>query len=61
MSGQLESMHFFRVGDHVRSVDGRSGTVVESLTLFATIEWLDGRREEVDQFDERIVVELRWE
>lgn len=61
MSGQLESRHFFRVGDLVRSSDGQSGRVVESMTLFATIEWMDGRREEIDQFDESIVVELRWE
>jgi hypothetical protein len=61
MSGQLESRHYFRVGDLVRSVDGRAGTVVASWTLFATVEWTDGGREEIDQFDERIVVEKRWE
>ncbi len=61
MSGQLESRHFFRVGDRVRSVDGRAGTVVEAWALFATIEWADGPRDEVEQFDESVVVELRWE
>lgn len=61
MSGQLESRHYFRAGDLVRSVDGRAGTVVESWTLFATIEWEEGGREEVDQFDERVTVEKRWE
>ena len=61
MSGQLESRHYFRVGDTVRSIDGRTGTVVEALTLFASIEWADGGRVEVEQFDESVVVEQRME
>jgi hypothetical protein len=61
LSGQLESPHFFRTGDTVRSVDGRVGTVDDASTLFATIRWeLDGRQE-VDQFDPSIVVLQRAE
>jgi uncharacterized protein YkvS len=57
--GQLESQHFFRVGDIVRSVDGRSGTVSESWTHYAVVEWDGGAREEVEQFDESVVVDIR--
>jgi uncharacterized protein YkvS len=57
--GQLESQHFFRVGDIVRSLDGRSGTVSESWTHYAVIEWEDHTRNEVEQFDESVIVELR--
>ena len=56
MSGQLESNHFFRSGDTVRRLDGSTGLVVEGFTLFAIVEWMDGQREELDQFDPRVEV-----
>lgn len=56
MSGQLESQHFFREGDTVRSLDGRVGRVDDSFALYATIAWDDGTRAEVDQFEPGVVV-----
>lgn len=61
MSGQTESQHFFRGGDSVRSIDGVDGAVVEASALFAVIEWSDGRRQELDQFDPYVVVLHRAE
>jgi hypothetical protein len=61
VSVQLESRHFFRVRDRVQHLDGLFGTVVDSQALYATIDWSDGRREEVDQFDPRVVVVDRAE
>lgn len=61
MSGQLESRHFFREQDTVEHLDGRSGIVTEGHSLFATILWADGSREEVDQFDPAVVVVERHE
>ncbi len=56
MSGQLESNHYFRSGDIVRREDGRLGTVVEGWSLYATILWDSGEREEVEQFDPMISI-----
>jgi hypothetical protein len=56
LSHQLESVHYLRTGDEVRHADGRTGRVEEALTLYAVVGWDDGRREEVDQLDPRIVV-----
>ncbi len=56
MSGQLESNHFFCFGDIVRRADGEVGTVVEAWSLYASIQWDSGRREEVDQFDPEITI-----
>lgn len=54
---QLESAHFMRSGDLVRHAGGRTGTVVEAMTLWATVRWDDdGRQEEVEQLDPLIVV-----
>lgn len=53
---QLESAHFLRTGDVVRHDDGRTGTVDESLALYAVVAWEDGAREEVEQLDPRIAV-----
>lgn len=61
MSVQLESRHFYQAGDIVRHRDGASGTIVEGHTLFALVRWEDGRREEVDQFDPRVLVVRRSE
>lgn len=61
MSGQLESHHFYRAGDVVQSLDGRTGVVVDAWTHFAAIEWSDGRREELDQFDPSVFVVQRAE
>jgi hypothetical protein len=59
LSGQLESPHFFRRGDSVRNIDGREGTISEAWALFAEIMWDNGIREEVEQFDSRVVVMQR--
>lgn len=59
MTGQLESPHFFRTGDAIRATDGRYGTVVEGAALYAIVEWYDGQREEIDQFDSNVVVTER--
>jgi hypothetical protein len=61
VSGQLESRHFFRDRDTVRHVDGFEGTVESGHALYATIAWVDGRREEVEQFDPAVVVIERAE
>ncbi|HET8656321.1 MAG TPA: hypothetical protein VFL93_12445 [Longimicrobiaceae bacterium] len=61
MSLQLESRHFFRARDVVQHRDGRFGTVLEERALFAVIDWDDGLREEVDQFDPRVLVVERAE
>lgn len=52
----MESRHFMKVGDTVQSIGGAFGRVVEGRALFAVVEWTDGRREEVDQFDPRVEV-----
>lgn len=59
VTGQLESRHFFRAGDMVSTVDGTLGTIIEERTLYAVVEWSDGAREEIDQFDPRITVVQR--
>ena len=59
MTGQLESRHFFRAGDLVRSLDGRTGQVIEAWTLYVVVEWSDGGRGDVEQFDETVFVEER--
>lgn len=56
MSAQLESRHFYRPRDVVQDPDGRIGTVLEGFALFATVQWSDGRRDEIDQFEPSIVV-----
>lgn len=56
VSGQLESRHFFRERDTVQHLNGTTGTVVNGQSLYATIDWADGRREEVDQFDPDVMV-----
>jgi hypothetical protein len=56
VSGQLESRHYFRARDIVQHRDGWTGRVVEGQALYAVVEWADGRTEEVEQFDPRIVV-----
>jgi hypothetical protein len=53
---QLESRHYFRIGDTVRAVDGRLGTVLIGSTLFALVYWETGKEEEVDQFDPTVLV-----
>jgi hypothetical protein len=59
VSGQLESRHFFRMRDTVQHIDGTFGTVVEFQTLYASVVWDDGRREEIEQFDPRVEV-IQW-
>jgi hypothetical protein len=61
VSGQLESAHFFRSGDTVRTFDGRLGSIAEAWSLFAIVRWDDGTVEEIEQFDPRIVVQQRAE
>lgn len=56
MSVQLESRHFYKRGDVVRDLAGRTGEVLDSLALYARVRWEDGREEEVDQLDPRITV-----
>lgn len=56
MSIQLESRHFFRRGDVVRHLSGRTGEVTDSMALYATIRWDDGLHEEVEQLDRAVVV-----
>lgn len=57
---QLESAHYLRRGDLVRHDGGRTGTVVESMALWATVRWDDdGREEEVEQLDPTILVTER--
>jgi hypothetical protein len=52
----MESRHFLRVSDTVQDRTGNVGRVVEGSTLYATVEWNDGRSEELDQFDPRVTV-----
>lgn len=56
MSVQLESRHFFMARDVVQSLAGTVGEVLEAMALYAVVRWEDGREEEVDQLDSRIVV-----
>ena len=56
---QLESAHFMRTGDEVRHADGRSGRVVQSLTLWAVVAWEEGGEQEVEQLDPRVTVTER--
>ena len=56
---QLESAHFLRTGDEVRHSDGRTGRVVEAMTLWATVRWDDGGDQEVEQLDPRMLVTER--
>lgn len=56
MSLQTESRHFLKMNDTVLDVGGETGTVVEASALYALVEWRDGRREEVEQFDPRVAV-----
>ena len=56
VSLQMESRHFLKARDTVEDIGGRLGTVLEGSSLYAVVEWEDGRREEVDQFDPRIAV-----
>jgi hypothetical protein len=56
---QLESAHFLRTGDEVRHTDGRTGRVLESMTLFAVVRWDEGAEEEVEQLDPRVMVSER--
>lgn len=56
MSGQLESRHFFREHDRVQHRDGRHGIVTDGHTLFAVVDWEDGERQELDQFDPAVTV-----
>lgn len=52
----MESRHYLKVRDTVQDLGGNVGSVVENTTLFAVVDWGDGRREEVDQFDPRVTV-----
>jgi hypothetical protein len=56
---QLESAHFLRTGDRVAHADGRAGSVVLALALWATVRWDSEGEEEVEQLDPRIVVTER--
>lgn len=56
---QLESAHFLRTGDEVRHTDGRTGRVLQSMTLFAIVRWDEGAEEEVEQLDPRVMVSER--
>jgi hypothetical protein len=59
VSGQLESHHFFRVGDTVERSDGQAGSVIDAGSLFAVVRWDDGEEAEIDQFDPRVTVLTR--
>jgi hypothetical protein len=61
MSAQLESRHFFRRGDRVEDRAGRTGEVVDAVSLFARIRWDGGPEEEVEQFDRTVLVVQRAE
>jgi hypothetical protein len=56
---QLESAHYMRLGDLVRHDNGRVGTVMESMALYARVRWDEEGEEEVDQLDPRITVTER--
>lgn len=45
----------------VQHRDGRMGTVVQAESLYAVIAWDGEGREEVDQFDPRVLVVQRSE
>lgn len=45
----------------MRAPDGAVGTVLEEWSLYALVEWTDGIRQEIDQFDPRYVVIQRAE
>ena len=53
---QVESRHFMKVDDTVEDSSGARGCVVEGWALYAVVQWSDGRRAEVEQFDPRVVV-----
>lgn len=55
----MESRHFLRVDDTVEDSTGDIGRVIEASALYAVVEWSDGRRQEVDQFEPEIWVVLR--
>jgi hypothetical protein len=59
VSGQLESHHFFRVGDTVERSDGRLGDIVDAGSLFAVVRWTEGEETEIDQFDPAVTVLTR--
>lgn len=59
MSSQLESRHFFRTRDTVQDRDGSRGQVVNGWALYAVVQWTDGRRQEIDQFDPEVEVVAR--
>ena len=61
VSVKLESRHYFRDRDSVQDQNGRSGTVASAFALFAIIDWSDGHREEVEQFDPLVIVLERAE
>jgi hypothetical protein len=56
VSLQTESRHFLKVNDTVLEVGGETGRVVDASALYALVQWRDGRRQEVEQFDPRIAV-----
>lgn len=56
VSLQVESRHFLRVDDVVEHSSGVTGQVVEGWALYALVQWSDGRRQEVEQFDPQVVV-----
>jgi hypothetical protein len=47
--------------DVVQNRDGRLGTVTQAESLYALVVWEDGGREELDQFDPRVMVVQRGE
>lgn len=53
---QAESRHFLLRGDTVQHIRGMTGTVVESMALWAVVRWDDGRQEEVEQLDPNVFV-----
>lgn len=61
MSVQLESRHYYKARDIVQHRDGAFGAVTDCLALYAVVEWFDGRREEIDQFDPLVWVVERAE
>jgi hypothetical protein len=61
VSTELESRHFFQAKDIVQNRDGRLGTVTRAESLYAVVMWEDGGREELDQFDPRVMVVQRGE
>lgn len=51
--------HIFNVGAAVRRADGVLGLVVQRTALYAWINWQDGTRTEVAQFDCGVTVQPR--